>query len=199
MSSFCKSYSHFFSKKFQHICVSLDVNFNESLTKDIVSFEQLGPGVYASSGGQQKLIILSICTCCYVSSHDAHIRKLVGFGSAIKVMSSAVSLPNYTISWTGLDLQAERLTSTYAHSFARTWKLSFLDQRKGEGNMIKFHERIWSNPAGQTRELLITSRTRIRQNRRLQGTLPPAVVGNIVVLVQNIQMFDQMNWRHILR
>ena len=28
----CKSYSHFFSKKFQHICLSLDVNFNESLT-----------------------------------------------------------------------------------------------------------------------------------------------------------------------
>ena len=42
MSSFC--YSHFFSKKFQHICISLDVNFNELLTNDIVSFEQLGPG-----------------------------------------------------------------------------------------------------------------------------------------------------------
>ena len=41
----CKSYSHFFSKKFQHICVSLDVNFNKSLTNDVVSFEQLGPGV----------------------------------------------------------------------------------------------------------------------------------------------------------
>ena len=40
----CKSYSHFFSKIFQHICVSLDVNFNESLTNDFVSFEQLGPG-----------------------------------------------------------------------------------------------------------------------------------------------------------
>ena len=40
----CKSYSHFFSKKFQHICVSLDVNFNKSLTNDIVSFEQLGSG-----------------------------------------------------------------------------------------------------------------------------------------------------------
>ena len=39
----CKSYSHFFSKKFQHICVSPDVNFNELLTNDIVSFEQLGP------------------------------------------------------------------------------------------------------------------------------------------------------------
>ena len=36
-------HSHFFSKKFQHICVSLDVNFNESLTNDVVSFEQLGP------------------------------------------------------------------------------------------------------------------------------------------------------------
>ena len=34
----------FFSKKFQHICVSLNVNFNESLTNDIDSFEQLGPG-----------------------------------------------------------------------------------------------------------------------------------------------------------
>ena len=38
----CKSYSHFCSKKYQNICVSLDVNFNESLTNDIVSFEQLG-------------------------------------------------------------------------------------------------------------------------------------------------------------
>ena len=36
-------FSHFFSKKFQHICVSLDVNFNESFTNDVVSFEQLGP------------------------------------------------------------------------------------------------------------------------------------------------------------
>ena len=39
-------YSHFFSKRFQHICVSLDVNFNESLTYDIVSFEQLGPDIF---------------------------------------------------------------------------------------------------------------------------------------------------------
>ena len=33
----------FFQQKFQHICVSVDVNFNESLTNNIVSFEQLGP------------------------------------------------------------------------------------------------------------------------------------------------------------
>ena len=36
--------THIFSaKKLQHICVSLIVNFNESLTNDVVSFEQLGP------------------------------------------------------------------------------------------------------------------------------------------------------------
>ena len=44
----CKSYSHFFSKKFQHICESLDVNFNESLTNNVVSFEQLGPDCFIS-------------------------------------------------------------------------------------------------------------------------------------------------------
>ena len=45
MSSFCSAKAtHIFSvKKFQHICVSLDVNFNELLTNDILSFEQLGP------------------------------------------------------------------------------------------------------------------------------------------------------------
>ena len=37
------SFSHFFSKKFQHICISLNVNFNKLLTNDVVSFEQLGP------------------------------------------------------------------------------------------------------------------------------------------------------------
>ena len=34
----------FFSKKIQHICVSLDVNFNESIANDVDSFEQLGRG-----------------------------------------------------------------------------------------------------------------------------------------------------------
>ena len=34
----------FFQQKIQHICISLDVNFNESLTNDVVSFEQLGLG-----------------------------------------------------------------------------------------------------------------------------------------------------------
>ena len=57
----CKSYSHFFSKKFQHICISLDVNFNESLTNDIVSFEQLGPGLLCVGCFQEPPFIAIIC------------------------------------------------------------------------------------------------------------------------------------------
>ena len=33
----------FFQQKFQHIYAWPDINFNEPLTNDIVSFEQLGP------------------------------------------------------------------------------------------------------------------------------------------------------------
>ena len=45
-----------FSKKFQHICVSLDVNFNESLTNDVVSFEQLGPEIYSQKALSQNVM-----------------------------------------------------------------------------------------------------------------------------------------------
>ena len=60
----CKKLVTFFSKKIQHICVSLDVNFNESLTNDIVSFEQLGPVLqYKSgvSGGQNYIGVFMMC------------------------------------------------------------------------------------------------------------------------------------------
>ena len=48
MRSFCtaKATHIFFSKKFQHIWTSLNVNVNESLTNHVVSFEQLGPVRY---------------------------------------------------------------------------------------------------------------------------------------------------------
>ena len=47
MSSFCKykSYSHFFSKNISIFAIFNDQSFNDTLTNDIVSFEQLGPGV----------------------------------------------------------------------------------------------------------------------------------------------------------
>ena len=56
------------SKKFQHICISLDVNFNETLTNDVVSFEQLGPEV----SGYSWFIIgmtLHVCPACLVLSY----------------------------------------------------------------------------------------------------------------------------------
>ena len=55
MSSFCiaKATHIFFSKEFQHICVSVDENFNESLTNDVVSFEQLA-------------LIVSVSEFCYL-------------------------------------------------------------------------------------------------------------------------------------
>ena len=40
----CKSFSHFFIKKYWHIWVINVWNFNVSLTNEVVSFEQLGPG-----------------------------------------------------------------------------------------------------------------------------------------------------------
>ena len=45
MSSFCKckSYSHFFSKNISIYAIFNDQNFNDTLTNNIVSFEQLGP------------------------------------------------------------------------------------------------------------------------------------------------------------
>ena len=46
---------HVFSKKFQHIWVSLNVNFNESLTNDVVSFEQLGPAILFGCYGNKVL------------------------------------------------------------------------------------------------------------------------------------------------
>ena len=39
----CKSFTHFFNKKYWHIWNISVWNFNVSLTNDVVSFEQPGP------------------------------------------------------------------------------------------------------------------------------------------------------------
>ena len=44
--SSCKSYSHFFSKNISVYAIFNDQSFNDTLTNDIVSFEQLGPHFY---------------------------------------------------------------------------------------------------------------------------------------------------------
>ena len=55
-----KLLTFFFRKKFQHICVSLDVNFNESLTNDVVSFEQLGHDLFKISYSSLNIGIIRI-------------------------------------------------------------------------------------------------------------------------------------------
>ena len=43
----CKSYSHFFSKSISVYAIFDDQSFNDTLIDDIVSFEQLSPGVFS--------------------------------------------------------------------------------------------------------------------------------------------------------
>ena len=64
----------FFSKKFQHICVSLDVNFNESLTNDVVGFEQLGP-----------VIIISIVIFCQLRKGICYIYRVYILPKCVQV------------------------------------------------------------------------------------------------------------------
>ena len=49
MTSFCKckSYSYFFSKNISVYAIVNYQRFNDTLTNDIVSFEQPGPGLYS--------------------------------------------------------------------------------------------------------------------------------------------------------
>ena len=72
MSSFCsaKATHIFFSKTFQHICVSLIVNFNESLTSDVVSFEQLGPVQ------RRKPNLTFFNSCCIFDSMKASLQTI---------------------------------------------------------------------------------------------------------------------------
>ena len=55
-SSFCKckSYSHFFSKNISN-AIFIGQSFNDMLTKDIVSFEQLGPEFFCILHSIQNL------------------------------------------------------------------------------------------------------------------------------------------------
>ena len=56
VSSFCKckSYSHIFSKNISVYAIFNDQSFNDTLTNDIVSFEQLGPGLIMFLLGMQR-------------------------------------------------------------------------------------------------------------------------------------------------
>ena len=72
----------FFSKKFQHICISLDVNFNQSLTNNVVNFEQLGPECYAVIifrilKGSRQWLLRQECLNQRTNGPVAHLRLFV--------------------------------------------------------------------------------------------------------------------------
>ena len=106
-----KLLTFFQQKKNQHICVSLNENFNKSLTNDVVSFEQLGPGqpVHLHSliraftvanriTGYHRLyecrtkarMILCACAGWNDSAHFAHDRRHFSLDAA-KFFSSTAS------------------------------------------------------------------------------------------------------------
>ena len=65
MSSFCKckSFSHFFSKNISIIIIYAifnDQSFNDMLTNDIVSFEQLDPDVYLKGTLTREVAIVKL-------------------------------------------------------------------------------------------------------------------------------------------
>ena len=95
-----KSYSHFFSKKFQHICVSLNVNINESLTNDIVSFEQLGPDLKQHLFHQRRLR----SACAYAQSVQS-LRR-----SNVPSIASRLSKEGWTRT-------CRTITKTYLYNF----------------------------------------------------------------------------------
>ena len=82
----------FFQQKFQHICVSLDVNFNESLTNDIVSFEQLGPDVCPTKT-QNNLHILRVWSESSLSAW----RFLHSWLSKMRPVMILIRLYEYTV------------------------------------------------------------------------------------------------------
>ena len=54
----CKSYSHFFSKNISVHAIFNDQSFNDTLTNNIASFEQLGPGVAKKDKTKSDTILL---------------------------------------------------------------------------------------------------------------------------------------------
>ena len=73
MSSFCKSR---FSKNINVYAIFNEQSFNDSLIKDIISFEQLGPDVHLGN-----------------SSHLAHLHSLISH-SCLHVETASMAIQN---------------------------------------------------------------------------------------------------------
>ena len=125
VSSFCKckSYSHFFSKNIGIYAIFNDQSFNDSLTNDIVSCEQLGPNCISSwvhwftfyytirslSRGQYLTNICITSICEYIAYTTA-IFKIYHRDGAIRYEDS-VGVKRNLITYRNVFWLCERYTS----------------------------------------------------------------------------------------
>ena len=93
MSSFCKckSYSHFFSKNISVHAIFNDQSFNNMLTDDIVSFEQLGPDKYFSYFSTIEYVVGTVFNLTACLGFSELLGKLVVLD---KVPSGGTYTPN---------------------------------------------------------------------------------------------------------
>ena len=80
VSSFCKckSYSHFFSKNISIYAIFNDQSFNDTLTNNIVSFEQMGPEYFSQMSRNVRKHLLT-CAANKYSYQPGHPRSLISF------------------------------------------------------------------------------------------------------------------------
>ena len=74
VSSFCKckSYSHFFSKNISIYAIFDDKKFNDTLTNNIASFEQLGPLVFKVNEPGHSIFYKIACELSKDSDQQLH-------------------------------------------------------------------------------------------------------------------------------
>ena len=70
-----RSFSHFLNKKYWHIWDISVWNFNESLTNDIVSFKQLGPGIYSQ---RRNTLMFYAIHCNFLHKFERRLSCIAG-------------------------------------------------------------------------------------------------------------------------
>ena len=103
MSSFCKckSYSHFFSKNISLYAIFYEQSFNDTLTNDVVSFEQLGPDIFLISS--RTYMVCVVIRSASPKGSNSFLLRVDPFSEGrqnnfeIVTSPEKVSVPLYTI------------------------------------------------------------------------------------------------------
>ena len=142
-----KLLTFFFSKKFQHIFVSLGVNFNESLTNDVVSFEQLGPGLSQFVLVLTQLPAFLLLTFDLLCAYSANNKLMIFFIFFQKLYEPAHYNKTFVTS-------KDSDQSVHPPSMARVLVYSILDSLKAEEGTCN-QRRLWSVCAGWSESSLV--------------------------------------------